>query len=44
MTADGSQVCVDGLKHGGRYAVVLREGDGPGDWARTAARAQVAFR
>jgi hypothetical protein len=25
-------------------AVVLREGDGPGDWARTAARAQVAFR
>lgn len=26
VTADGSQVCVDGLKHGGRYAVVLREG------------------
>ena len=26
VTAEGSQVCVDGLKHGGRYAVVLRQG------------------
>ncbi|MGV7031780.1 alpha-2-macroglobulin family protein [Methylobacterium symbioticum] len=26
VTAEGSQVCVDGLKHGGQYAVVLRQG------------------
>jgi uncharacterized protein YfaS (alpha-2-macroglobulin family) len=26
VTAEGSQVCVDGLKHGARYAFVLREG------------------
>jgi len=26
VTADGAQVCVDGLKHGERYAVVLRQG------------------
>ncbi|MDP4002790.1 alpha-2-macroglobulin [Methylobacterium sp. NEAU K] len=26
VTAEGSQVCVDGLKHGSRYAVVVREG------------------
>ncbi|MCJ2068590.1 alpha-2-macroglobulin family protein [Methylobacterium sp. J-030] len=26
VTAEGSQVCVDGLKHGGRYAIVLRQG------------------
>ncbi|KST58288.1 alpha-2-macroglobulin [Methylobacterium sp. GXS13] len=26
VTAEGSQVCIDGLKHGGRYAVVLRQG------------------
>jgi alpha-2-macroglobulin len=26
VTGEGSQVCVDGLKHGGRYAIVLRQG------------------
>ncbi|WP_460448547.1 alpha-2-macroglobulin family protein [Alsobacter sp. SYSU BS001988] len=26
VTADGRQLCVDGLKHGERYAVVLRQG------------------
>ena len=26
VTGEGSQVCVDGLKHGSRYAVVLRSG------------------
>jgi len=26
VTGEGSQICVDGLKHGGRYAIVLREG------------------
>nr|WP_238249567.1 alpha-2-macroglobulin [Methylobacterium persicinum] len=26
VTGEGSQVCVDGLKHGSRYAVVLRPG------------------
>ncbi|WP_449409470.1 alpha-2-macroglobulin family protein [Methylobacterium komagatae] len=26
VTGEGSQVCVDGLKHGNRYAVVLRPG------------------
>ncbi|WP_018262815.1 alpha-2-macroglobulin family protein [Methylobacterium sp. WSM2598] len=26
VTAEGQQVCVDGLKHGERYAVVLRQG------------------
>ncbi|CAM3044255.1 Alpha-2-macroglobulin [Methylobacterium mesophilicum] len=26
VTAENAQVCVDGLKHGGRYAVVLRQG------------------
>ena len=26
MTGEGSQVCVDGLKHGGRYAIVVRQG------------------
>ena len=26
VTAEGSQICVDGLKHGGRYAIVLRQG------------------
>ena len=26
VTAEGSQICVDGLKHGERYAVVLRQG------------------
>ncbi|MCJ2050966.1 alpha-2-macroglobulin family protein [Methylobacterium sp. J-070] len=26
VTAEGSQVCVDGLRHGGRYALVLRQG------------------
>ncbi|SFL47638.1 alpha-2-macroglobulin family protein [Methylobacterium pseudosasicola] len=26
VTAEGSQVCVDGLKHGSRYAVILRQG------------------
>ena len=26
VTAEGSQVCVDGLKHGERYAIVLRQG------------------
>jgi alpha-2-macroglobulin len=26
VTAEGAQLCVDGLKHGSRYAVVLRQG------------------
>jgi hypothetical protein len=26
VTGEGSQVCVDGLKHGGRYAIVVRQG------------------
>lgn len=26
VTGEGSQVCVDGLKHGSRYAVVVRQG------------------
>ncbi|WP_342108805.1 alpha-2-macroglobulin [Methylobacterium sp. SI9] len=26
VTGEGSQVCVDGLRHGGRYAIVLRQG------------------
>ena len=26
VTADGQQVCVDGLKHGSRYSIVLRQG------------------
>ncbi|RUP16607.1 MAG: alpha-2-macroglobulin family protein, partial [Methylobacterium sp.] len=26
VTGEGSQVCVDGLKHGGRYAIVVRPG------------------
>ncbi|MCJ2084784.1 alpha-2-macroglobulin family protein [Methylobacterium sp. E-005] len=26
VTAEGAQICVDGLKHGGRYAIVLRQG------------------
>ncbi|WP_336488024.1 alpha-2-macroglobulin family protein [Methylobacterium nigriterrae] len=26
VTAEGSQICVDGLRHGSRYAVVVREG------------------